>query len=244
MTHASNVLGTVQPIETIAAIVRESRGLVPGRCGPVGRRCADRLARDADRLAGFPGHKALYGPTGTGALYVGPRTDGKLRALARGGNRRRLVEPDPADSTPVSFRGRHTQCAGRRRTGRGDRLGGRARAGELCGGTRSNCFQHVVDWAHDSDGWKVAGRWDALYPRRRTLRSSPRRHSRPQDLGAILDTSFDIAVRPGLHCAPYIHRALGTFPDGTLRLSPGPFTTRDDIATFLTAFSEITAGVL
>ncbi len=43
---------------------------------------------------------------------------------------------------------------------------------------------------------------------------------------------------------PYIHRALGTFPDGTLRLSPGPFTTRDEIAAFLTALSEITAGVL
>jgi cysteine desulfurase / selenocysteine lyase len=36
---------------------------------------------------------------------------------------------------------------------------------------------------------------------------------------------------------------LGTFPDGTLRLSPGPFTTRDDVATFVTALSEITAGV-
>ena len=66
----------------------------------------------------------------------------------------------------------------------------------------------------------------------------------PQDLGSILDTSFEIAVRPGLHCAPYLHRRLGTFPDGTLRLSPGPFTTDDQITTFLDALTEITAGVL
>jgi selenocysteine lyase/cysteine desulfurase len=66
----------------------------------------------------------------------------------------------------------------------------------------------------------------------------------PQDLGSILDTSFEIAVRPGLHCAPYIHRALGTYPDGTLRLSPGPFTTSDEIDIFLNALTEITAGVL
>jgi selenocysteine lyase/cysteine desulfurase len=65
----------------------------------------------------------------------------------------------------------------------------------------------------------------------------------PQDLGSILDTSFEIAVRPGLHCAPYIHKALGTFPDGTLRLSPGPFTTPEQIDSFLSALAEITAGV-
>src|SRR5439155_10647711 len=40
------------------------------------------------------------------------------------------------------------------------------------------------------------------------------------ELGGILDQAFDIAIRPGLHCAPYIHRSLGTFPDGTVRVSP------------------------
>ena len=66
----------------------------------------------------------------------------------------------------------------------------------------------------------------------------------PQELGAILDSSFDIALRPGLHCSPYAHKALGTFPDGTLRVSPGPFSTEADIDTFLAALAEITAGVL
>jgi selenocysteine lyase/cysteine desulfurase len=66
----------------------------------------------------------------------------------------------------------------------------------------------------------------------------------PQDLGSILDVSFDIAVRPGLHCAPYIHRALGTFPEGTLRISPGPFTTVEQVETLVHALSDITAGVL
>jgi glutamate dehydrogenase len=72
----------------------------------------------------------------------------------------------------------------------------------------------------------------------------PRDSHSGKDLGSILDTSFEIAVRPGLHCAPYIHRALGTFPDGTLRLSPGPFSTPEQIDTFLHALDEITAGVL
>ena len=52
------------------------------------------------------------------------------------------------------------------------------------------------------------------------------------EIGGILDESFSVAVRPGLHCAPYIHRALGTFPDGTVRASPGPFSTIEDIDAF------------
>ena len=94
---------------------------------------------------------------------------------------------------------------------------------------RSICSSKWSTGLCDSDGWTVAGRWDQDTHVGALSLIVPEGLA-PQDLGAILDTSFDIAVRPGLHCAPYIHRAIGTFPDGTLRLSPGPFTTRDDIA--------------
>ncbi len=50
---------------------------------------------------------------------------------------------------------------------------------------------------------------------------------------------FDIAVRPGLHCAPYIHRALGTFPDGTVRVSAGPFNIAEDVDTLVEALAAI-----
>src|SRR5690606_38211748 len=61
----------------------------------------------------------------------------------------------------------------------------------------------------------------------------------PNDAASILDDGFEIAVRPGLHCAPYCHRALGTYPAGTLRISPGPFTSDDDIAALLDALEQI-----
>jgi selenocysteine lyase/cysteine desulfurase len=61
----------------------------------------------------------------------------------------------------------------------------------------------------------------------------------PLILGAILDQQ-DIAVRPGLHCAPYIHRSLGTFGAGGLvRVSPGPFSTEADIDALAQALAEI-----
>ncbi|HEX6993692.1 MAG TPA: aminotransferase class V-fold PLP-dependent enzyme [Gammaproteobacteria bacterium] len=61
----------------------------------------------------------------------------------------------------------------------------------------------------------------------------------PNDAAAILDDAFGIAVRAGLHCAPYCHRAIGTFPAGTLRISPGPFTTDDDLAALLDALDQV-----
>jgi selenocysteine lyase/cysteine desulfurase len=59
------------------------------------------------------------------------------------------------------------------------------------------------------------------------------------EIGGILDQAFDIAIRPGLHCAPYVHRALGTFPDGAVRVSPGPFSTEADIDRLGEALAQI-----
>jgi cysteine desulfurase/selenocysteine lyase len=242
MTHASNVLGTVQPIEAIAAIVCESEALLlVDASQSAGVVSIDLESTPIDLLA-FPGHKALYGPTGTGALYVGPRVDGKLRAWREGGTGGDSSSPIQPIQLPYLLEG-----------GTPNVLGVAGLAAGIAwvaenGPENLRChevtlLQHVVDWVRDSEGWQVAGRWDPETHVGALSLIAPYSLA-PQDLGAILDASFDIAVRPGLHCAPYIHRALGTFPDGTLRLSPGPFTTRDDIATFLTALSEITAGVL
>jgi cysteine desulfurase / selenocysteine lyase len=59
------------------------------------------------------------------------------------------------------------------------------------------------------------------------------------EVGGILDQSFAIAIRPGLHCAPYVHRAMGTAPEGTVRASPGPFSTTEDVDRLADALAEI-----
>ncbi len=89
LTHASNVLGTVQPIEAIAPIVREAGALfLVDAAQSAGVVAIDLRATPIDFLA-FPGHMSLYGPTGIGALYVGPRAN--PRSLARGG--RAVIRP-------------------------------------------------------------------------------------------------------------------------------------------------------
>jgi cysteine desulfurase / selenocysteine lyase len=83
VTHTSNVLGTVQPIAEIGALVRERGPLfLVDAAQTAGVVPIDVRALPIDLLA-FPGHKSLMGPTGTGALYVGPRVE--LRAWREGG---------------------------------------------------------------------------------------------------------------------------------------------------------------
>jgi cysteine desulfurase/selenocysteine lyase len=245
MTHASNVLGTVQPVEQIAPIVRDAGALfLVDAAQSAGVVPIDLKATPIDLLA-FPGHKSLFGPTGTGALYVRPGLAIRpWREGGTGGDSKSEVQPE---EMPHVLEGGTPNALG---------IAGLAAGVQWVAerGVDANrrhevdLLQRVVDWVESTgrgDGWKIAGRWDPeTHVGALSLVTPNLDELHPQNLADMLDTSFAIAVRPGLHCAPYIHRATGTFPDGTLRLSPGPFNTADDIETFLDALQELTASVL
>jgi selenocysteine lyase/cysteine desulfurase len=61
----------------------------------------------------------------------------------------------------------------------------------------------------------------------------------PGEVGAILDQAFDIKVRTGLQCAPVAHKTLGTFPLGTIRLSPGYFNNMEEIELTIKAIERV-----
>ena len=61
----------------------------------------------------------------------------------------------------------------------------------------------------------------------------------PSDVGFVLDSSFGIMARVGLHCAPDAHRTIGTFPQGTVRLSPGYFNTMEEVDFAVDAVKKI-----
>jgi cysteine desulfurase family protein len=241
MTHAANVLGTVQPIEEIARIVREAEAFIlVDAAQSAGVVPIDLRETPIDLLA-FPGHKALYGPTGTGVLYVGPRAQGRLRPWREGGTGGDSSSPTQPQALPYFLEGGTPNVLGVSGLAVGiawvvEQGPANLRRHEV------DLLQKVVEWVEDQDGWRVAGRWDPQSHVGALSLIVPDALS-PQDAATILDVSFDIAVRPGLHCAPYIHRNLGTFPAGTLRLSPGPFNTPGDITAFIDALEAITANV-
>jgi cysteine desulfurase family protein len=234
LTHASNVLGTLQPIADVAQIAREhdllflvdaaqTAGVVP----------IDVQAMHIDLLA-FPGHKSLLGPTGTGALYVGPRAKvGAWREGGTGGDSSNETQPR---EFPYFLEGGTPNVLG---------VAGLSAGIQYVTGQGLNKIrEHEVAlterlWRRleEMSGFQIFGHRD---PARRVGTLSFRSDTLPAaEIGGILDQAFDIAIRPGLHCAPYIHRSMGTFPEGTVRVSPGPFSTEADIDQLVAALAEI-----
>ncbi len=234
LTHASNVVGTVQPISAIGKIAREHNLLfLVDAAQTAGVLPIDIQTMGIDLLA-LPGHKSLFGPTGTGALYAGSRAKvGVWREGGTGGDS--SSETQPRD-LPYFLEGGTPNVLG------------------IAGMTAGIKFvkQQGLKKIHDHEveltailwqrldeigGFKVLGHRDMS---QRVATLSFQCESLPAaELGGILDQAFDIAIRPGLHCAPYIHRAQGTFPDGAVRVSPGAFNTKDDIDRLGKALAEI-----
>jgi cysteine desulfurase family protein len=238
VTHASNVLGTVQPIAAIGQLVRARDALfLVDAAQTAGVLPIDVQAMCIDLLA-FPGHKSLLGPTGTGALYVGSRA--QLRPWREGGTGGDSSTPTQPKEYPYYLEGGTPNVLGI--------------AGLIAGldfveeRGLDVIHRHEVDLCDqlrmaltELPGFEVFGHSNSAC---RVGTVSFRCQAVPAaDLGAILDQSFDIAVRPGLHCSPYIHRSLGSYPEGLVRVSTGPFNTPAEIQTLIEALREITAGV-
>jgi cysteine desulfurase family protein len=234
LTHASNVVGTVQPIEAVGRLVRErdllllvdaaqTAGVVP----------IDVQALAIDLLA-FPGHKSLLGPTGTGALYVGSRAS--VRAWREGGTGGDSSSETQPRELPYFLEGGTPNVLGVAGLAAGIKHV-QERGQETIRTHECELTERLWRRLEEIGDYQVFGSRD---PAQRVGTLSFRSESlAAAELGGILDQAFDIAVRPGLHCAPYIHRSLGTFPEGTVRVSPGPFNTRDDIDHLARALAEI-----
>lgn len=235
VTHASNVLGTVQPIAELARIARDAGALLlVDAAQTAGVVPIDVRAAAIDLLA-MPGHKGLLGPTGTGALYVAPRV--KLRAWREGGTGGDSTSPTQPAEYPFFLEGGTPNVLGI--------AGLAAGLAYLAERTVEDVWRHEVALAERlrprlvEMGCELFGHADAA---RRVGTLSFRHLSLPApEIGAVLDQAFDIAVRAGLHCAPYVHRSLGSEPDGLVRVSPGPFNTDADVDRLADALAEILA---
>jgi cysteine desulfurase family protein len=234
LTHASNVLGTVQPIAEVGPLVRE-RGVLflVDAAQTAGVMPIDVQAMKIDLLA-FPGHKSLFGPTGTGALYVGPRAE--VRAWREGGTGGDSSSETQPRELPYFLEGGTPNVLGVAGLAAGVKYV-QERGLDAIRAHEVELTERLWRRLDEIDGFEVFSHRD---PARRVGTLSFRSEALPAaELGGILDQAFDVAVRPGLHCAPYIHRSLGTFPEGTVRVSPGAFNTRDDIDHLARALAEI-----
>lgn len=234
MTHASNVTGVIQPIEEYGAIARQHNLIfMVDAAQTAGKYPLDAQDGYIDLLA-FSGHKGLFGPPGIGVLYIGERVE--LDSLREGGTGSQSEREEQPTELPYRFESGTLNCVG---------IAG------LAVGVRF-ILEEGTDkiWAHGQsvteqllDGLSRISR-AVVYNAKGRAKQVPVVSFNidglaPGEVGAILDQAFDIKARTGLHCAPAAHRTLGTFPLGTVRLSPGYFNTMEEIDLAIEAIQKV-----
>ncbi len=240
LTHVSNVTGTIQPVGAIGRIARERDLLLLVDAAQSAGVVPIDMEADAIDLLAFTGHKGLLGPTGTGGLAVGERAEVRpWREGGTGGDSTRPVQPE---EFPHRLEGGTPNVFGIAGLREGVRLLLERGVESVLAHERALLGTFVTSLhSRGSLEWYGADRLIAERggERRVGLVGINVPGFAPSEVGAILDERFDIAVRPGLHCAPYAHKHLGTFPQGTVRLSVGILTTPEDMRRAAAAVDEI-----
>ena len=233
-THASNVIGTITPAKDVIDTAH-GKGVL---CLLDAAQTAGTVPIDVEELGvdflACPGHKGLYGPQGTGFLYIAPHV--KLRPILFGGTGSR----SDLESMPDFLPDRHE--AGTLNT---PGIAGLGAGAEFLAATGvENVRRHevalcsrLINGLKEIEGVKVYGVSDP--ERRASVVSFNIEGVDPATVGNLLDSEYDIAVRVGIHCAPDAHRSMGSYPVGAVRMSPGFFTTEGEIDQAVQAVREI-----
>lgn len=242
VNHASNVTGTLQPLEEVCRRLRDRRGLLLVDAA----QSAGHVPIDTDRLGidllALPGHKGLLGPMGTGVLYMRPELQQRVEPLRRGGTGTRSDEdrqpselPDRYESGTLNTPGLAGLAAGL------DYVNERGidalRQHEL------ELTAQLIEGINALDGVHLVG--PGATAERVGVVSVTVDGYEPGEVAALLESQFGIQVRAGIHCAPRLHEALGTRDGGgTVRFSTGPFNQPAHIEAALRALAEIAAQAM
>jgi cysteine desulfurase family protein len=236
INHASNVIGTIQPVKDIGKYCRENE--IPFAIDA--SQSAGKIPIDMEELnvdvVAFTGHKSLLGPTGIGGLYV--REGITIRHTRAGGTGVRSAVRTHLDEYPyrleygtlntMGVAGLHAGIKWIEKHGMENLhdqemlLTVMLRDGlkDIDGVTlycQDDLSDHIAIFLFNVDGFEAL------------------------NTGTILDVDYNIASRTGLHCAPLVHEQLGTDKiRGAVRLGIGPFNTEDHIKTAIKAVKDIT----
>lgn len=237
MTHASNVTGALQPAAEVGRVARQAGALfLLDAAQTLGEVPIDVEQLGVDLLAA-PGHKGLLGPLGTGVLYVRPGVEPRVVSLRQGGTGSHSDQDRQPDVLPDKYESGNLNVSG---------IAGLSAGAEwLAERGIDNVRQHGHSLLDRLQAGLAAIAGVTLFgpaelKHRVPLLSLTLAGIDPQELAAVLDSSYRIQCRAGLHCAPLMHRHLGTIESGgTLRLSLGPMNTLEQIDQVVAALGEI-----
>ncbi|MBR0373029.1 MAG: aminotransferase class V-fold PLP-dependent enzyme [Mogibacterium sp.] len=235
MLHASNVSGTLMPIREIGQRCREkgvifivdaaqSAGVVP----------IDMQDYGISVLA-MPAHKSLLGPQGLGVMMVDPAIAGEMIPLVAGGTGSHSDMAEMPPELPDRFESGTLNLPGI--FGLNASLKWLNEHADEVRAHEKQITARFLEGVRNLDGVRLAG-----LPTTEGRVGVISLDFQNGDNGMIafqLEQEYGIMTRVGLHCAPLAHKSLGTFPEGTVRFSIGPFTTEEDVDTALAAIHAL-----
>lgn len=227
LNHASNVVGTILPIEEIGQIARRHNLLLLVDAAQTAGVLPIDLEKDGIDLLGFTGHKSLYGPMGTGGLIIGKRVAlEKFEPIKCGGTGSRSEHESQPQFLPDKFESGTPNAVGLA----GLNASVRWILSQGIENIRSHEIQltrRLLNGLNSMSGVSIYGVQQA--EQQIATVSFNIRDKAPSEIGLRLDEEFGILCRVGLHCSPASHRTIGTFPAGTVRFGLGFYNTEDEV---------------
>ncbi len=237
INHASNVIGTVQPVAEIGRFCREHGvSLVVDSSQSAGKVPIDVQAMNIDVLC-FTGHKSLMGPTGIGGAYVAEGVT--VRHTRAGGTGVKSAQRTHLEEYPYRLEYGTPNMAGIAGLNAGVKWVQKQGLAsihehEMALMTRLRDGLQAIDGVTLYCQDDLAGHIAVLLFNVNGLEAG--------DTGTILDVDHNIACRTGLHCAPLVHEQLGTAEiHGGVRFGLGPFNTEEHIDHAIASVREIAA---
>ena len=235
--HASNVTGVVQPIADIGAVARHASVLTLVDAAQTAGHWPIDLSQIPIDLLACPGHKGLLGPLGTGLVYFRPGVEPHVECYRLGGTGTQSEDDRQPDSMPERYEAGNHNAPGLAGLG-----AGLSYLQELSIAAvqrlEAELTEQLVSGLREIPGITVYGHSPGL-PHVGVV-SFRIDGFDPQEASSILDQTFEIQSRAGLHCAPGVHRFLQTLPQGgTVRFSVGLMTTRQEIDHAIASVREL-----
>ncbi len=242
INHASNVVGCIQPIREIGKICRENGVIFIVDCAQSAGIVPIDIDQDNIDILAFAGHKALYGPTGTGGMVIADRFDFKrIKPLKYGGTGSLSDKIEQPDFLPDRFESGTLNVAGLSGLLAGSeyirhRDGGIERILEHKTELQKYFIQKAEMLVEDFCCFS-----SAQLPSTGVVAFKLNKFS-VSEIAQILSDEYGIMCRQGLHCSPLAHQTIGTFPEGTLRFGFSIFNNKEEIDFAVQALKSISEG--
>lgn len=232
-THMSNVFGTIVDIKAIGDFCKENNILyLVDASQSIGVLDIDVQEMNIDLLA-FPGHKALFGPMGTGALYI--KEGIIVKPLKEGGTGSYSHSIDQPDLYPDSLESGTPNGVGIIALGKGIDFINEVGL-ENIRNHEISLKNHFIELLKDNEDVILYGTLD---DRQGAVVSLNVKDMDSSEISYILSDEFDIYTRPGFQCAPLAHKTMGTEELGAIRFSFGYYNTLEEVEKTVEALLNI-----